>query len=207
MYSRALVLCAHTDDLEFGCGGTICRMMEEGTEPFVMIFSMVNPGINPPGILREEFYRSMRTLNISKLQILTYDWPMRNLLSCRQEILEEIIKQRKYIKPDIVFLPSLEDMHQDHQVIGNEGFRAFKDITTLGYELPWNNLTFKTTHFVELHDRHVAMKIAAINQYKSQFPKIYTSSAYLRSLAITRGHQVGLQLAECFEVYRWINRV
>jgi LmbE family N-acetylglucosaminyl deacetylase len=190
--------------MEFGCGGTIARLIEEGTEPFVVVFSMINPGINPPGILREEFYQSMCTMGISKLQVVTYNWPMRNLLAHRQAILEKIINQRKRIEPDVVFIPSLKDMHQDHQVVANEGFRAFKDRTTLGYELPWNNLEFKTTHFIELQNRHVTRKVLAINQYRSQFPKIYTSSEYLWSLARTRGHQVGLQLAECFEVYRWI---
>jgi LmbE family N-acetylglucosaminyl deacetylase len=169
--------------MEFGCGGTIARLIEQGTQPFVLVFSMVNPGINPPGILEEEFYLSMRTMGIPELQINTYHWPMRDLLAYRQEILEEIVAQRKRIKPDVVFIPSLRDMHQDHQVIANEGFRAFKDRTTLGYELPWNNLEFKTTHFVELQNRHISTKITAINQYVSQFPKIYTSSEYLWSLA------------------------
>jgi hypothetical protein len=57
-YKRALVMCAHTDDMEFGCGGTIARLIEQDTQPFVLVFSMVNPGINPPGILKEEFYLS-----------------------------------------------------------------------------------------------------------------------------------------------------
>jgi LmbE family N-acetylglucosaminyl deacetylase len=190
--------------MEFGCGGTIARLIEMGTTPFVLVFSMVNPGLNPPGILREEFFFSMRTMGISESQVITYNWPMRDFLAHRQGILEEIIKQRKRIKPDVVFLPSLKDMHQDHQVIANEGFRAFKDRTTLGFELPWNNIEFKTTHFVELKEQHVAKKVKAISQYRSQFPKIYTNPEYLWSLARTRGHQVGLQFAECFEVYRWI---
>ena len=37
-------------------------------------------------------------------------------------------------------MPSLNDIHQDHATIAQEGLRAFKGCTILGYELIWNNL-------------------------------------------------------------------
>ena len=41
-------------------------------------------------------------------------------------------------------MPSLNDIHQDHATIAQEGLRAFKGCTPW-HELIWNNLTFKTT--------------------------------------------------------------
>jgi hypothetical protein len=60
-------------------------------------------------------------------------------------------------------MPSLHDIHQDHLCIGVEGVRAFKQISILGYELPWNNLTFNTQLFVFLDEKHIDKKIEASN--------------------------------------------
>ena len=68
----------------------------------------------------------------------------------RQEILESLIYHREKIYPDLVLMPNLNDIHQDHQTISNEGLRAFKNTTILGYELIWNNLKFNTTSYVSL---------------------------------------------------------
>jgi LmbE family N-acetylglucosaminyl deacetylase len=182
-------------------------MMEEGAEVYVTVFSMVNPSIAPAETLREEFKCSIITLGISPYRTKTFYYPMRDLLMYRQPILETIVRQRDEVDPDVVFIPSLQDMHQDHQVVANEGFRAFKDRTTLGYELPWNNLNFQTTHFIEIKARHLEKKVEAISQYHSQIGKKYSEPGYIRALAITRGHQVNLDYAECFEVYRWIRTV
>ena len=110
---------------------------------------------------------------------------------------------KKY-KPDLVFLPSIHDTHQDHQTISNEGFRAFKKRSMLAYELPWNNLDFKTTFFIEASEENAQKKIDAISMYESQRHRPYAKEDYIKSLLITRGVQIGKQYAEAFDVVRWI---
>ena len=75
------------------------------------------------------------------------------------------------INPDTIFLPSSQDLHQDHQTVYTEGLRAFKMSTVLGYELPWNNLSFDYRHFVVLQRRHVETKIEALRCYQPQAHK------------------------------------
>ena len=111
---------------------------------------------------------------------------------------------RKNIEPDLVFMPSLNDVHQDHATIAQEGLRAFKGSTILGYELIWNNLTFNTTSFVNLDEKHIQKKCDALKEYKSQGQKDYMSKDFIFSLARTRGIQIGTQFAESFEVVRWV---
>ena len=101
-------------------------------------------------------------------------------------------------------MPSLHDIHQDHYCIGIEGVRAFKQISILGYELPWNNLTFNTQLFVFLDEKHLYKKIEALKCYQSQSNRDYANESFIRSLAITRGTQIGAKFAEAFEVIRWI---
>ncbi|HRH91229.1 MAG TPA: PIG-L family deacetylase, partial [Agitococcus sp.] len=105
---------------------------------------------------------------------------------------------------DLVLMPSLKDIHQDHATIAQEGLRAFKGTTILGYELIWNNLSFDTTCFVKLEERHLHAKCSALLEYKSQSGRDYISKDFIFSLAHVRGVQIGAKYAESFEVIRWV---
>jgi LmbE family N-acetylglucosaminyl deacetylase len=202
---RVLVLAPHTDDGELGCGGSIVRFIEEGKEIFYVAFASVGRDIEgDENVLKRECERATTTLGIPKSNLILLDYPIREFLSYRQKILDEMINFLKLIKPDIVLLPSIHDTHQDHQVIAQEGFRAFKKITCLGYELPWNNLTFTTQCFVKLEERHIQKKIEAISYYESQRNREYVSPEFIKSLARTRGVQIGVKYAEVFEIVRWV---
>lgn len=120
----------------------------------------------------------------------------------RQEILEDLMKIRKQKNYDLVFIPSLHDIHQDHTTIAQEGLRAFKNTTLLGYELIWNNLTFNTQCFFRLDERHIKAKVEVLKSYSSQGNRDYLSEEFVYSLARTRGVQIGCQYAEAFEVVR-----
>lgn len=101
-----------------------------------------------------------------------------------------------------MFIPSLHDIHQDHTTIAQEGVRAFKNTTILGYELIWNNLTFNTQCFITLGEKDVQRKILALKEYQSQGQRDYLSAEFIYSLAKARGVQVGVEYAEAFEVVR-----
>ena len=101
-------------------------------------------------------------------------------------------------------MPSLNDLHQDHTTIAQEGLRAFKKTSILGYELPWNNLNFSTQCFVKITELNLDRKLKALSCYESQKFRDYASEEYIRSLARTRGTQIGKKYAEVFEVIRWI---
>jgi LmbE family N-acetylglucosaminyl deacetylase len=104
----------------------------------------------------------------------------------------------------VVFVPSVNDIHQDHYTIAQEAVRAFKFSTLLCYELPWNNFEFKTTLFYSLEQKHVEAKMRALACYKSQTHRPYMQPDFIQSLAKVRGVQVGQPLAEVFEVVRMI---
>ena len=90
--------------------------------------------------------------------------------------------------------------------MSQEGFRALKDISMLGYEVLWNNLTFPTNLFVLLEERHLRRKIEAVTCYESQRDRPYANEQFIRSLAVTRGTQIAACYAEVFEAIRWVWR-
>ena len=118
-----------------------------------------------------------------------------------------MIALNNQIKPDLVLVPSSNDIHQDHHTIYKEALRAFKKISSIwGYEHPWNNLTFTTDIFVRLEEEHVEKKIEAMKQYKSQEFRPYFDEKYIKALAYMRGTQVDYPFAETFELIRLLVR-
>ena len=205
--NRVLVLAPHTDDGELGCGGTISRMVEEGREVYYAAFSTAAESVPPPfppDILEKEVRQGTKVLGISAANLLVYKYKVRHLPHMRQEILEELVKMKREIDPGTVFLPSAQDLHQDHQTVHIEGLRAFKTVTVLGYELPWNNLSFDYRHFCVLTREHVQTKIAALRCYQSQQHRPYTQEEFIWSWTRTRGGQIMVEYAEAFDVLRWI---
>jgi LmbE family N-acetylglucosaminyl deacetylase len=104
----------------------------------------------------------------------------------------------------LVFAPSLNDIHQDHSVVAREALRAFKNITILGYEMPWNNIDFQTKVFIKLDAAHLDLKVEALKCYKSQEKRSYLNEEFIRALAKTRGVQIESDIAESFEVMRLV---
>ncbi len=206
-FKKVLVLAPHTDDGELGAGGTISKLIENNAEVFYVAFSTAEesvPAHLPKDILKTEVRAATKELGIKEENLIIYDYKVRNLNYRRQDILENLILLRAEIKPDLVLMPSLHDIHQDHLTIAQEGLRAFKTTTIMGYELIWNNLTFNTTSFVSLERKHIEKKCKALTMYNSQKGRDYISEDFIFSLARTRGVQIGKAFAESFEVVRWI---
>jgi LmbE family N-acetylglucosaminyl deacetylase len=207
-FKTVLVLAAHTDDGELGCGGAIARFIEEGKDVYYVAFSSCEESIPqefPKDILRTECVRAVKKLGIKPENLIVLNYNVRYFERDRQEILEEMVNLNKKIKPDLVFLPVNNDLHQDHLVISAEGLRAFKKVKVLGYEQVWNNLKFLPTFVIFLEKKHIDKKIAAIKEYKSQyFRSNYINEEFIRALATVRGVPVNAKYAESFEVYRWV---
>jgi N-acetylglucosamine malate deacetylase 1 len=202
-----LVLAPHTDDGELGCGATIAKALEAGATVHYAAFSTAKESVPaglPENILEIEVREATKRLGILPENLHVYGYTVRKLSYVRQDLLEDMVRLRAEIKPDLVFMPSLGDVHQDHGTVAAEAMRAFKNTSILAYELPWNNFEFHNQCFSVLERRHVERKLHALAAYNSQKMRTYMSEEYVFSLAKTRGVQVGKDYAEAFEVVRWI---
>ncbi|MFZ1880351.1 MAG: PIG-L deacetylase family protein [Gaiellaceae bacterium] len=202
---RALVLAPHTDDGEFGCGGTMARLVDQGADVRYVAFSIATRSL-PEGFAPDTLAREVREataeIGIPAANLTVHDFDVRTFPDHRQEILELLIEIWNGWKPDCVFMPSLHDVHQDHQTIANEGLRAFKRTTILGYEIPWNNFDFSYQAYLALDKSHIERKVAALERYASQQHRRYANSEYVWNVARTHGTNVNREYAEVFQVYR-----
>lgn len=202
---KVLVLAPHTDDGEWGVGGTIAKLIAEGAAVYYAAFSSCEESLPPElpsDTLAKECKQATTLLGVKEL--FQYNFKVRYFNYHRQEILEEMVKLNKSIQPDLVILPCSTDIHQDHQTIYNEGLRAFKNANLLGYELIWNTIHMSTTFFSVLTAEHIHSKYKAIACYKSQEFRNYHNESFVEALAKVRGTQINQAYAEAFEVIRWI---
>lgn len=204
---RILVLGPHTDDGEWGAGGSIRRWIELGHDVWYVAFSAAEESVQSkfsPDVLRTEIIQAIAELGIQQNNLRVLHHKVRYFPRDRQEILEELVRLRNEIDPTLVVLPSSYDTHQDHRIISEEGFRAFKRSSILGYEIPWNNRKIDLTYFQEISESDLNCKVRAVAAYKSQLFRNPHYEEFIRSLAVQRGFQVGCRYAEAYEVIRWV---
>jgi LmbE family N-acetylglucosaminyl deacetylase len=208
LFSRVLVLCAHTDD-EFGCAGTIGRLIDSGADVRYVALSRCEESVPdgyPLDILETECRASTAALGFAPEAVTVLDFPVRHFPAVRQDILETFVRLSREFRPELVLLPSSFDTHQDHATTFQEGFRAFKHASLLGYELPQNLISFDNSAFVQLSEADVERKIEALNNYRSQGFRPYSARDFIVGLARVRGVQCNAPFAEAFEAVRLICR-
>ena len=136
-----LAVSPHTDDVEIGCGATLAKWQEAGTQIYLVALSYGGqPGGAPPG----EFSNVLAELLPRKGWFAhTLGIPGRHFPEHRQAILQYLIDISKHegVRFDAVLCPATWDVHQDHQVVTREVIRAYRQSTILGYEVWPNNVT------------------------------------------------------------------
>src|SRR5215213_6915272 len=208
-HERVLAIGAHTDDIELGCGAYLNRLRREGSEVALAAFSRAEESLGPdmaPDTLEIEFRRAAALLGANRVHMGTI--PVRHFPSHRQQILEELVTIRRDFAPDLVLTMNSDDSHQDHAVMYAETARAFRGTTVLGYETPWNQRTGRHDLFVEVQPEDIEMKVAMLNEYKSQITlqRSYIDPEFVTTAAKFRGYQGRLPLAEMYEVIAMVWR-
>jgi N-acetylglucosamine malate deacetylase 1 len=206
----ALILAPHTDDAEIGAGGLIARLVEQGTNITYVTFSHCEESLKenlPKDTLVREAREAAQSLGVQASSINFLGLKVRRFEEYRQQILQYLIDlKRGHGVFDLVLTPCSQDIHQDHKVVTRECVRAFKDSTILGYELPWNTLSFTPTLLVSMSEVHLKKKTEAVMRFKSQSHRYYMREEFVRSSAVFRGTSISESFAEAYEVIRWVIR-
>jgi LmbE family N-acetylglucosaminyl deacetylase len=204
LVKKSKILAPHTDDVEFGSGGTIAKFIADKHDVYYAAFSACQQSVLPQfssDILITEVNAATEILGIKPSNLILFDYDVRTFGYSRQEILNDLIRIRAEIQPDLIFIPTTTDVHQVHHTIAEEGIRAFKFSSILSYELPWNNFSFTTSSFIHLDEEYIQTKVNALKAYQSQLHRTYSEEDFIRSLARTRGVQIGSKYAEAFKLF------
>ncbi|MBI4928922.1 MAG: PIG-L family deacetylase [Anaerolineae bacterium] len=199
---RVCLIGAHPDDIEIGCGALLSAIAPH-TDVLCVTLSdnQKNPALKN---LVEEHYQSMQVLGVPKEKVRLGPFETRRFPQARQEILEYMIQLNHTFQPDIVFLHTKADIHQDHATVTEEGLRAFRGKTVLGFDVIRSSYGFFPNFLVEVSEEDVDKKIAALSQYKTYESKYYFESQITRATLIRNGAIAERPYAEGFDILRII---
>lgn len=201
---RVLFLGAHPDDIELGCGALLHHIVDKtGVLCVTLSDNQKNPDLKN---VKDEHYESMSVLGIPREKILLGPFTTRVFPDARQEILEYFLKLRKDFRPDLIFVHSKQDVHQDHNTMTEEALRAYRGITVLGYDVVRSSYGFFPHFLVEVKEEDVNKKIEALSKYETYRDRYYFNSELTRSIMVRHGALAECPYAEGFDILRIVGK-
>ena len=201
---RVLFLGAHPDDIELGCGALIHHIASMSE---VLCVTLSDNQKNPllKNVVKEHL-KAMEVLGVTKDKVILGQFTTRIFQDARQEILEYFLKLRNDFKPDIIFVHSKQDVHQDHNTMTGESLRAFRGITLLGFDVVRSSYGFFPNFLVEVREEDVNAKIDALSQYETYRDKYYFNKELTRAIMVRHGALAEVPFAEGFDILRIVGK-
>ncbi|PKO02976.1 MAG: hypothetical protein CVU43_05445 [Chloroflexi bacterium HGW-Chloroflexi-5] len=193
---------AHPDDIEIGCGALIAHIVNQ-TEVRCITLSDNQKNPTLTNVVKEHF-NSMAILGVPKENVIVGQFETRRFPEQRQEILEYMINLNKDFHPEIVFVHTKADIHQDHATVTEEALRAFRGTTVMGFDVIRSSYGFFPSFLVEVTEADVEKKIAALAEYHTYDNKYYFDPAVTRATLIRHGALAERHFAEGFDILRII---
>lgn len=221
--TRALVVVAHPDDIEFGCSGTVARWIKEGAEVAYVLCTDGSHGTSDPNLsprevakIREREQRNAAAVvGVQDVTFLGYE---DSLLTPSLELRRDISRQIRRFKPDTMIIQNPTRQwnimvffdHPDHLASGEAAITSFypaardrytfPELLEEGYE-PWE---VKTLYVFALDGANywsdisetIDLKIKALLEHKSQVSE--DAIGWIKERAATVGKPHGLAYAESF---------
>jgi LmbE family N-acetylglucosaminyl deacetylase len=129
---RVLCLGAHSDDIEIGVGGTLLHLIEQvpGLEICWVVFSAPEARAGEAHRSADEFLAGVESKRIEIGSFRESYFPS-EWVAIKNWV--EQIKAR--FDPDVVFTHYRDDRHQDHRVLSDLAWNAFRNHLILEYEI------------------------------------------------------------------------
>jgi LmbE family N-acetylglucosaminyl deacetylase len=199
---RLLFLGAHPDDIELGCGALLAHVART-TEVRCITLSdnQKNPQLKK---IPAEHLRSMKMLGVSEDSVVLDQFETRNFPRDRQQILEYLYTVNREYAPDIVFVHTKADIHQDHKIVTEEALRAFRGVTILGFDVFRSSYGFFPHFLIEVDEQDVELKIKALAQYETYADRYYFAPEVIRATMVRHGALAERPYAEGFDILRMV---
>ncbi len=195
---KILAVGAHPDDIEIGCAGNLLKYVDSGCDLYLMVMTMGGRG----GETEIRKAEQIGSAEILKARDLVWGGYEDTQLTPRiNDMVVDIEKLLKKIKPDFFFVNYGDDSHQDHRALSKAAVSASRYIrNVLFYEVPTTQ-NFLPSVFVDIGDT-IDGKVDVLLAHESQVAKTNIEGLSIvdaaKSTAVFRGIQGRVHLAEGF---------
>jgi LmbE family N-acetylglucosaminyl deacetylase len=223
------VLVAHPDDAEFMCGGTVAAWTRDGCEVHYVICTDGSAGSNEPGAsrklvapVREREQRA--AADVLGVTSVTFLGEADGLLEVTPVTRKKVTREIRRLRPEVLIAPDPARLwsgqgyinHWDHKQAGLLALTAvmpdaptrvmFQELEDEGiepFEIP--NLWLSTNEpdtFVDI-TKTIDIKLQALAQHVSEEGE--AAAPWVRERARQTGEEAGLEYAEAFKAFRFVD--
>jgi LmbE family N-acetylglucosaminyl deacetylase len=196
---RILAIGPHPDDIELGCFGTMARYIKEGNEVNFLVLSKGEGGTDDSSRTDE----ATKSAALIKARLFQENLPDR-FISEGPETITVIEKYVEELKPDMIFIPTTTDTHQDHRATFNACMVACRTVREIyAYETPSTTRNFTPNFFVDITE-FIDLKVKAVKIHSSQGGKGYMADRAVKGLAEYRAFDILLndRYVEGFDIIK-----
>jgi LmbE family N-acetylglucosaminyl deacetylase len=130
---RVLCLGCHADDIEIGCGGSMLRLLQEN--PGLEVWWVVLSG--DPRRVEEARQSAAAWLDTAaQREVVCGEFRDRYFPAQWEQIKDCIHGIAARFDPDLIFTHRRDDAHQDHRLVGEISWNAFRNHLIWEYEIP-----------------------------------------------------------------------
>lgn len=199
-----LAIGAHPDDVELGCFATLAKFSQEGHKVHILVCTNGEAGGDHCSRVEE----AKKSADLIDANVYFGNLPD-TMISDGIETIKLIEEHIEQIKPDVIFVNSEKDSHQDHRNVA----RATLSATRFGpneiymYESPSTTKAFVPSIYYDVTD-HFDKKINAVQIHTSQGKKSYMADRAVKGLAEYRAFELNLndRLLEGFEPVKVVKK-
>jgi LmbE family N-acetylglucosaminyl deacetylase len=202
-----LAVGAHPDDIELGCAGTLVLHKTRGDKVYLLVLTR-GEGSGDPKVREDECKRAAEILGADAL---FFGGLKDTMIHDDRETIDAVEKVVDEVKPDIIYAPACKDTHQDHRNTGYSTMAAGRRCKMmLLYEGASTQRDFFPQVFVDIKKSFdLKLKMtrvfgSQVSNGRGQYSKAVKA---LEGLAKYRGYQAGVEVAEAFEVGKFIFEV
>jgi LmbE family N-acetylglucosaminyl deacetylase len=130
---RVLCLGCHADDIEIGCGGTMLRLLDE--HPGLEVWWVVLSG-DPERAAEAQSSGVAFLAKSGQQQVTCGDFRDRYFPAQWEQIKDFVHGIAAKFEPDLIFTHRRDDAHQDHRLVGELTWNAFRNHLIWEYEIP-----------------------------------------------------------------------
>ncbi|MDI6619341.1 MAG: PIG-L deacetylase family protein [Clostridiales bacterium] len=209
---KVLFIGSHPDDIDLGCAICMHDHYLKNDRIKTMVLTRGEKGngnVNSNRVLEE--CKSFKIL-APEAENIFFDFPDTMLFHHMNEIIEEIKNAVIGDVPDVVYIPSIHDFHQDHVVTYECAMAVFNSVKIrkiICYETPSTMPGFSPNYFKVCDLDNFGIKVKAIKCHESQADKPYVDYETIYSIAKMRANQGRYHegVAEAFEIIRFSEMV
>lgn len=197
--SRVLAVGSHGDDIEIGCGATLLTLTRAlpGLEVTWVVLAADGTRAEEARASAEAFLEHAGSANVEVHAFRDAFLPYSGT-----EVKELFDELSRRVDPHVVFTHARDDLHQDHRLVNELTWNAFRNHLVLEYEVPkFDGDLGRPNVFFPLTEEAAEEKIALLHRhFPSQAAKSWFDRDTFRGLMRLRGMEANApeRFAEAF---------